>query len=281
MKQLWSPQELEMYWSLTPEQVIFCRKSARSKNLLPFALQFKFLENEGRFPRQRNEFAMPVIRFVAEQLEVHRDTLRGYEFDSRSCERHRRTIRDWLRFRPSGAEDLAALKDYLLNEFPLSPLSRDELREDSLEWFRQRRIEPPTIEQLDRLIASSLSSQEKRLFEQVAASITEASKIELDRLLKGSTPLLAKLKADPGRPGMAVIKSEVESSRLLNLYRCLPLVCRSCPRKRCNPIARGLPANLQVRSASGSRTPAMPVWQSTAGCVAARSLMELWNYLSR
>ena len=215
MKQLWSPQELEMYWSLTPEQVIFCRKSARSKNLLPFALQFKFLENEGRFPRQRNEFAMPVIRFVAEQLEVHRDTLLDYEFDSRSCERHRRTIRDWLRFRPSGAEDLAALKDYLLNEFPLSPLSRDELREDSLEWFRQRRIEPPTIEQLDRLIASSLSSQEKRLFEQVAASITEASKIELDRLLKGSTPLLAKLKADPGRPGMAVIKSEVEKLQII------------------------------------------------------------------
>ena len=51
MKQRWSPQELDGFWFLSDDELALLR-SINLNNRLGFAVQLKFLEHEGRFPRQ-------------------------------------------------------------------------------------------------------------------------------------------------------------------------------------------------------------------------------------
>jgi len=60
MKQQWSPQELDRFWCLGDDELALVRSINRD-NRLGFALQLKFLEHEGRFPRHRGEVASAVI----------------------------------------------------------------------------------------------------------------------------------------------------------------------------------------------------------------------------
>ena len=69
MKQLWSPQELDRFWLLTDEEIALCT-GAYSTNRLAFALQLKYLEHEGRFPRHKGEISAKVIGYVARQLDT-------------------------------------------------------------------------------------------------------------------------------------------------------------------------------------------------------------------
>ena len=74
MKQRWSPQELDGFWFLSDDELALLR-SINLNNRLGFAVQLKFLEHEGRFPRQRGEIAATVIEFVANQLAVSPSSL--------------------------------------------------------------------------------------------------------------------------------------------------------------------------------------------------------------
>ena len=78
MKQLWSPQELDSFWLLTDEEIALCT-GAYSTNRLAFALQLKYLEHEGRFPRHKGEISAKVIGYVARQLDTTVDSLNDYE----------------------------------------------------------------------------------------------------------------------------------------------------------------------------------------------------------
>ena len=83
MKQLWSPQELDDFWLLSDSEIEFC-KSVYSASQLAVALQLKFLEHEGRFPSKKNEIAALVIRFVARQLGIPRESLDAYGWGGQS-----------------------------------------------------------------------------------------------------------------------------------------------------------------------------------------------------
>ena len=83
MKQLWSPQELDRFWLLTDEEIALCT-GAYSTNRLAFALQLKYLEHEGRFPRHKGEISAKVIGYVARQLDTTVDSLNDYDLSGRS-----------------------------------------------------------------------------------------------------------------------------------------------------------------------------------------------------
>ena len=88
MKQMWSPQELDRFWLLSDEELTVCA-NARKRSRVGFALQLKFLDNEGRFPRHRGEIAATVVDFVASQLGIPTSTLNEYDWNGRGARRHR------------------------------------------------------------------------------------------------------------------------------------------------------------------------------------------------
>ena len=67
MKRNWSDDELQEFWSLSPDELALLPSKSAARRL-GFALQLKFLQIQGQFPEYRREIPALAIRFVAEQL---------------------------------------------------------------------------------------------------------------------------------------------------------------------------------------------------------------------
>ena len=215
MKQLWSPQELDRFWLLTDEEIALCT-GAYSTNRLAFALQLKYLEHEGRFPRHKGEISAKVIGYVARQLDTTVDSLNDYDLSGRSSERHRATIRTHLDYAPSSTVDQDRLNTYLTETVVPHEVSRATIRDCAIAWYREQRIEPPTPSRLDRVIASAVNKDEKRLIDGIDGALSDECREALNRLLEtgtdapGSKSLFNRLRAAPGRPSLDVVKREVQ-----------------------------------------------------------------------
>lgn len=220
MKQLWSREELESVWHFESAEIVLC-ESIRADNRLGFALQLKYLDLEGRFPRSRSDIARAVIKFVAQLFDLPFDTVINYGWDGRTSERHRASIRTQLGFTPWTNADGDRLKAYLVKTVTPREASRETVREDTLAWYREQRIEPPTLGRLDRLIASAVNEYETALFENITAALSEETKSKIDRLLapRGddtSEPLLNDIKSGPGRPGVKTIRKQIEKLKVID-----------------------------------------------------------------
>ena len=214
MKQQWSPQELDRFWCLSDDELALVRSINRD-NRLGFALQLKFLEHEGRFPRHRGEVATAVIACLADQLSESPFTVDGYDWAGRMARRHRAELREMTGFRPATSEDARRLKAYLLKTVTPRESVRAGVSDLALAWCRQRRIEPPTPARLDRLVGSALRACEAVLFTEIAAALPAQTTARLDELLAPAAvdqaqPLLADLKADPGRPSVETVRQEID-----------------------------------------------------------------------
>ena len=76
------------------------------KGRLGFAVQLKFMEQHGRFPERHDEINHNAVQWLAGQLGTTTESLPSYELGGRQGQRHRRTIRVFLGFRPATGVDL-------------------------------------------------------------------------------------------------------------------------------------------------------------------------------
>jgi TnpA family transposase len=142
-----------------------------------------------------------------------------YDLSSRSAKRDRVQIRELLGFRQATVEDGTELAAWLRSEVVLLQPTPDHLQEAALDWCRRNRIEPPTPQRLERVIASALNAFEQEFFASLLERIPSACRTALDDLLKATgeedggseidrTPM-AELRADPGRPSLESVLKEV------------------------------------------------------------------------
>ena len=78
------------------------------------AALLKFFEYEGRFPRNRGELPQSAIEFLAQQVHVPADAWSEYRWEGRTFEYHRAQIRTALGFREGTAEDIEAMRQWML-----------------------------------------------------------------------------------------------------------------------------------------------------------------------
>lgn len=126
-------------WLLNAEQLALL-PGMTDKGRLGFAIQLKFIELYGRFPEDNRQINTDVAQELAKQLSVPIDAIASYDPCSRQGQRHRRTIRDFLGYRPSTGADLKQLFHWLCHEaLPLDPLARHG-RDVAFDWYRTQRI---------------------------------------------------------------------------------------------------------------------------------------------
>ncbi len=202
MKQDCTQDELIEHWTLAPgELVLLMNKSGAGR--LGFAALLKFFQRQGRFPAGREEIAAAAVEYLVRQTNVAASSWADYDWHGRTIKYHRAEIRALLDFREATAEDSEAVMAWLREHALRRERNPERIREAALGRFRELRLEPPTAERLDRLLASALRSFEEQFSEALLARLSSKTKDHLNALLELTGPEatrvpLHELRADPG-----------------------------------------------------------------------------------
>ena len=213
MKQDWTQDELIEHWTLAPgELVLLMNKSGTGR--LGFAALLKFFQLEGRFAASPGEIAEPAVEYLARQVKVASLSWADYDWQGRTIKYHRAEIRALLGFREVTSEDSEAAMAWLREHVLTRERNPERIREVALGRFRELRLEPPTAEQLGRLLSSALRTFEEQFSRDLLERLSPKTKRLLDALLEStgaeSTRVpLHDLRADPGPASIETLDEEL------------------------------------------------------------------------
>jgi hypothetical protein len=208
----WDDPDTQDLWTLTIDESALL-PGMTNKGRLGFAVQLKFLELHGRFPDSHDEIDPNAVQWLASQLATAAETLSSYEFGGRQGQRHRRTIRDFLGYRPANATDLQKIGQWLCDDvLPFDPQARHG-HDSSLDWCRIQRLEPPARNHLGRVIRTAVHGYETRQQAAIFSRLSAHNKAAIDRLLvnedsdemhseESAIISFSNLKTDPGKPNL-------------------------------------------------------------------------------
>lgn len=248
MKDSWIEDDVAAEWLLQPAERGLLH-GHRDATRLGFALQLKFFQREGRFPAGPDELPLPVVQFMAQQLDMAADVWPDYPWEGRTIKYQRAEIREWLGFREATRADAKALEVWLVEQVLDQEHRIDVLKEAVLTQCRAWHIEPPAAEQIRRLIRAALQSHETQF---CGSILQRLEKPVLDRLEALLQPLQSEppepesndwsvwqaIKSDPGRAGLdSVLQAACRLQRVRELL--LPVdLFKGVPPKLLNRYAR-------------------------------------------
>jgi hypothetical protein len=225
MQHAWSDDELTIHWSFTPDELALVPHGSDA-NRLGFAVQLKFFDLEGRFPRTPREIPLAALGFVAEQLGLSPVVLQQYAWRGRTRKQHRAAIRTFVGFRTFTAADVSTLETWLRQAILPSEQNPHHLLELALDWCHEHRLEPPTPQRLERLIRSALHHHTSEFFATIMQRLLLSTRAHLDALLapmESEPPsvgtsddpaivatVFSQLQTDPGPVGLASVLIELE-----------------------------------------------------------------------
>lgn len=202
--------ELVEHFTLYPDELELLRNKSGATRL-GFAVSIKFLLWKARFPSGRSELPDSAIEFVAKQVGVPACDIGLYELGTRQAKRHRTEIRAVTGFRPCAVADAEALTAWLAQGVASADRRTDRLRAALLERCREQRVEPPTSDQVTRIIGSATHRAEAEQCATIAAGIPAATVTRmLDLIAAGPADQATAAAGDPTAPvgGLGFIKAD-------------------------------------------------------------------------
>jgi TnpA family transposase len=183
MKRNWSETELAQHFSLSFDEFELLANKAGATRL-GFAVLLKFFQYEARFPNAKNEVPRQLVAYLAPQVDVEAEAYLGYDWQGRSIKYHRAQIRRFFGFRQATSQDLEETKRWLVDKVLKAEQRLEALKAATFQHWRELKIEPPTPDQIERLLRSALHTYEEGCFTQLFHKLSGATLKELDRLLE-------------------------------------------------------------------------------------------------
>ena len=243
MKRKWNNHELIEHWTIEPEERDLILKK-RGANRLGFALLLKFFSLNGRFPLKKNEIPRIVQTFVAEQLGLDASLYQEYKWQGRALKYHRADVRERFSFRRMSPKDHKDAHQRLINDVLPYEVDERRIKQRLYEELKERKIEPLTDAQMERLLNSAQHQFEVKLCTEIEDLLPESCREELDALtgpqedsyiLKPEEIRLNQLKEEAGAVSLKSLSAELvklEILREVNLpeelfsHLCAPIVER-------------------------------------------------------
>jgi hypothetical protein len=222
MRRACTEDELLAQWTLAPEERLLVLGRAGTQSL-GFAMLLKFLQAEGRFPRDPYEIPAAAVAYVAQQLQVSTDGWVDYDWKGRTVKYHRAAIREALGFRESTVADSQAVMEWAAKHVLPQESDADRVKAAVLGRYRELRLEPAASDRLDRLVRSAVAQYEDQLCAATVARLSSSSCSALELLLEpaadGQTsegaeqqniraPLHA-LRTEPGKVSLDTLQEEM------------------------------------------------------------------------
>jgi TnpA family transposase len=227
MQRHWSEQELDAYWSFSTDELQLIPHRDPSSRL-GVASALKFFQLEGYFPSSGRDIPSAAIDYMAKQLDVEPTAISDYDWQGRTGKRYRGRLRTALGVRPATVDDFKAVETWLRADVVPWDHNLRHLQDAVLEWYRSRRIEPPTAGRIERLVRSTVRTHEAEIFDGTAAKLLPSTRRAMDALIDSSVPsddhdaeessdwrstTFSVLKTDPGRVSLKSVLRELEKLR--------------------------------------------------------------------
>lgn len=236
MKRHWTDEELAESWSLSTAE-LEALPDRGAHNRLGFAVLLKFIALEGRFPGSPREVPVAALSYLASQLRLPPSAFARYDWASRTAKRHRASSRALLGFRPFRVHDVEPLRGWLCRDVLPAEHNPQHLGDSVLVWCRERHIEPPSNQRIERIARSALRRHESQFFEATGRQLPPETCTRLDALtlLAGPEDLICApeptqdtadfapastpfgvLKTDPGAISLASVLKELDKLKRLS-----------------------------------------------------------------
>jgi hypothetical protein len=138
-----------------------------------------------------------VVAYLSRQLEVESVLYLQYDWQGRSIKYHRSQIRQFLGFRQATLPDLHQMTNWLTHTLVKGEQRVEMLKAAAYQRWREFKIEPPTPDQVERMIRSVLHAHEENCFDQIFQRLPLTTLKELDTLLDEGSDSEVANSADP------------------------------------------------------------------------------------
>lgn len=165
MKYTWNHHELTTHWSLNFEEIELL-KTKPERSHLAFCVQLKYYQSYGSFPDSYNDIAKTSLEYLMSQIEI--TELPEYDWKSRTAQRHRLEVLDFLGIKKTTTGDRDQFKEWLIDELIPKTSTIKELSSHADEWFLKHKLVKPSEIMLDRLIRSAIMKHEENLFKLIS-----------------------------------------------------------------------------------------------------------------
>lgn len=170
------------------------------------------------------------MTFIAKQLALPDEQYLQYNWTGRTIKHHRSQIRAVLGFREATLQDSQDLRAWLLQHVLPLDSQIEQLKDVVKERLRSLKIEPPTREQVERLIRSATHTYEENFCASIWAQLSAETLSKIDALLstdnaRGDEQTQSKqsdfnnLKTDPGRTGLDSLLKEIDKLQCIRQLR--------------------------------------------------------------
>jgi hypothetical protein len=213
--------ELVEHWTvLDDERALVDAKYGGTR--LGFALLLKYYTRYGRFPSGRAELADAAIEFVARQLQVPAVDIAAYEWTGRSISVIGRRSGSTWGYRECSVADAEQLTAWLAEHITERERRPERVHDELLARCRSKRIEPPALARIERIVRSALHTSEETLSGRVTARLSNASRQRIAALLvadydsigavavDGERAVLGTIKEAPGNVSLETMLTEID-----------------------------------------------------------------------
>jgi hypothetical protein len=234
MKRNWELDEIIDHFTFLPNELTQVGNKT-GETRLGFGVMFKYFQYEARFPNYKNEVPIEIIEYIAKQLDVAPFVFDKYDWSGRNIKYHRAQIRTFFGFREATTEDIQLTKEWLCKQVLYQNFEIENLKEEAYKRFRESSIEPPTLEQINRLTKSAIRTYGDQFLQETYSQLSLSTRYQMNLLIETlalydeteaddnieeKSMSFGDLRADPGRIGLESVFKEInklQTIRQLNL----------------------------------------------------------------
>jgi TnpA family transposase len=173
----------DMIFNLSDDDLTLAKTKKSDKNKLSFAVLLKYFELENHYPKHIKFIDPLMLNTIANQLNISPSLINNFDWEGRSTERFRQEIRGILGYRAATQGDINNLKLWLFVNVLPNAVKRSQRIEYAYTYFRENKIEPFTLKELERHIRSAHREFEQQLFKSIYSGLIDKTKLQMDEFL--------------------------------------------------------------------------------------------------
>jgi hypothetical protein len=173
----------DMIFNLSDDELTLAKTKKPDKTKLSFAVLLKYFQLENHYPKHIKFIDPLMLNTIANQLNISPSLINNFDWEGRSTERFRQEIRGILGYRAATQSDINNLKLWLFVNVLPNAVKRSQRIEYAYTYFRENKIEPFTLKELERHIRSAHREFEQQLFKSIYSGLIDKTKLQMDEFL--------------------------------------------------------------------------------------------------